>query len=1001
MDDRPLAGGKSVKRFLFLVGAASFAVTAHAQEVVLPVPPPPPGVTVSVHEPPPPEVTVAVPVPPPPATIAVVPPGPPTVRGSASVEGSLELGDVHLRAAFELLFGFTRMDPAVDGSSFGLGLSLEWAPLEWLALGVRGGWSTTPDVGLDLDRDGRDDVEERGTPNLVTFTAGPRLRIPTAPRGQDGFSIELGGGYGLVVDGLRPSGALLELALSRWGDAGGAGGGPVLRLQQGLGDAGSLTTVLVGVQGGIDTDGRSVGGQSEFRYVLGWDASLGGGFLEQGLVATGFAAQLGMAFGVPLGDVVEPRLRLDFGHRVAGEERDGLETYGLSGGVRLLLDPWVPLYVEAAGGWAFRFGTRAADVPGGAFLDVGAGARFIDCEGSRVAVVLGARARIGLFADDALTALYGVLGIEYDALPPTDRPRCRGRVLTLRGATRPDAAEPQAEPSPPVDASPPVEATYSTPVEPAEVEPSLPIAPNEPEPIDREGCPPPLFGAPPAVEGPASTASSTASAPSRVPLRFALQPLFGLMDADLSAEGPIAGFAGSFGVGFDANWGFDLRLGALGGPDALEQDPVRLDHVDAIGTPGPLLLSVGAGPRLVVWSDEDSRIGWGFELTGSYAYLEGSRPGSTDPGARWGRHGGLLEFGLGPQRGHRGGGGFAFDVQLELRLQQGLGDLIEYRALLLGLRFAFEADTPPPAGAPDRDADFQYTFGGQLSYGIAPGADRARNVPWLMGVGRATMHFGLPIGRWLEVRAVGGLGPRSVADNEVLWILDVVGAARMRWDEVFPLYVQAGAGYAFQYGASASQAPAGAVLDVGIGARFTDCTGRSDGALEIGLALRLGLEQDRTNDALLLTFGYEYAGGRPMFGQDERWHCRARASSARPAPRRTPPSDVEVDASVSPAPPPAPPTPASPPAPRTFEVVLGFAVPGLAVHVDPALLPLAEMLGAGRVEIEIVGPASALLEVEGELRAVIGARGARLDAVTHVVVGDPTVRARITVYPPR
>ncbi len=316
------------------------------------------------------------------------------------------------------------MDPAVDGGSFGLGLHAEVAPLRWLALGVRGGWSTRQDPGIDLDLDGRDDVEDGSPINLLTITAGPRFRLSTGESSHDAFVIELGAGYASVLDGLRPSGAMLELALSRWGDAGGVGGGPVVRLQQGLGDAGSLTTVLVGVQGGINGTSSEPTGRSSFRYTFGGDVAMGGGFLEQGLVSHGFAIQLGMSMGLPLADVIEPRVRFDFGHRMAGEERDGLETYAASGGLRLLLDPWIPLYVEAGAGWAFRFGTRAAEIPGGAFLDVGAGARFQDCEGSQIAVTLGVRGRIGLEAADALTAIYGTIGVEYDALPPAMRPRC-------------------------------------------------------------------------------------------------------------------------------------------------------------------------------------------------------------------------------------------------------------------------------------------------------------------------------------------------------------------------------------------------------------------------------------------------------------------------------------------------------------------------------------------------------------------------------------------------
>lgn len=951
------------------------------------------------------EVHVPVPVPPPPPELVVeLDPGPAPVRGEVGVEvvappvppppPSLSLPpiDVPVRLSADVSLGFTNMSPAVDGSTFALGLSLEVAPLPWLAFGVRGGWSIRPDHALDLDRDGRADVNE-GPVNLLTLTGGPRFRIPTAPRGYDALVLELGGGYAHVVDGRRPAGAVLELALGRWGDGGPPmGGGPVLRVQQGLGDAGSLTTVLVGVMGGLDLAGPAGAseGRSELRYTLGWDLGLGGGFLEQGLVSHGFATQLGMTLGLPLADVIEPRVRLDFGHRVAGQERDGLETYGVSGGLRLLLDPWAPLYLEAGGGWAFRFGTRGPEIAGGAFLDVGAGARFIDCADSRVAVLVGLRGRIGLADSDALTALYGVLGIEYDAGPPSDRPRCR---------------PPAPEPPPPVRVEPP------------------PRPPTRPEPPPRPPTrPEPQRAAGPAAQpaGPSEPPRAEARAPSGptyVPLRFGFEGLLGLADSDVSMEGPLAGAAATLGVGLERHFGLDLRLSALGGPAARQQDPRLRDHVDVLGLPDPLLLTAGGGVRALAWSDEDDRLGWLFELTGSYAYLEGAPEGwdpSAGPAPRLGRHGGLLELAIGPQLGWRSGGGFATDLGLSLRLQQGLGDLAEYRAILLGARLGFAADTPAPEGAPDRPAGFQYTFGVQGALGLTPGADATRGIePWT-SVGRLAVHFGLPIGRWFEVRARGGLGPRGVAEDRSMWVVDATGGARLRFDEVFPLYVEAAAGYAFHYGPTATQAPAGALMEVGVGARFSDCTGRSDGAIEVGLAARFGLEGERASDALMLVLGYEYGGGAPMFGPNERWHCRAvlPQGDAPARPRgpevagtmgperrtlRSPPEERDREArpvEVEVRPPPRP-------APRTFEVVIGLAFgPGVEVRLAPEALPLGALAGAGFVEVELVGPAHALGRAEAELRAAFGVRGARLDSIVRVSAGDPTIRARITVFPP-
>jgi hypothetical protein len=141
-------------------------------------------------------------------------------------------------------------------------------------------------------------------------------------------------------------------------------------------------------------------------------------------VHEGFVADLGLRMGVVLGEVFEPTLRVDFLHRGAGVDREGLDTYGAAGGFRVLFDPWAPFYLEALVGWAVRNGTPAPFVPGGLFLDAGAGLRWLDCGDSIVAVTFGVRARVGLLDADALTSITGVLGVELDGGPRPDRPRC-------------------------------------------------------------------------------------------------------------------------------------------------------------------------------------------------------------------------------------------------------------------------------------------------------------------------------------------------------------------------------------------------------------------------------------------------------------------------------------------------------------------------------------------------------------------------------------------------
>jgi hypothetical protein len=74
----------------------------------------------------------------------------------------------------------------------------------------------------------------------------------------------------------------------------------------------------------------------------------------------------------------------------------------------------------------------------------------------------------------------------------------------------------------------------------------------------------------------------------------------------------------------------------------------------------------------------------------------------------------------------------------------------------------------------------------------------------------------------------------------------------------------------------------------------SDCSGTSDGALELGVHLRMGVEGTRTDDMLYVSLGYEYAGGAPMFGPSERAHCNWSAPAGRVEERDAPPPNMPV-----------------------------------------------------------------------------------------------------------
>lgn len=94
--------------------------------------------------------------------------------------------------------------------------------------------------------------------------------------------------------------------------------------------------------------------------------------------------------------------------------------------------------------------------------------------------------------------------------------------------------------------------------------------------------------------------------------------------------------------------------------------------------------------------------------------------------------------------------------------------------------------------------------------------------------------------------------------------------------------------------------------------------------------------------------------------------------------------------------------------PVVIEVQLGAALLGgaLSVRVDPRLLPIDRLRGAGFVEVQLTGPSAVLQRYQAELGATIGRAGARVDAWAVVPTGDTirssaqAVRAKLTIWPP-
>ncbi len=900
-----------------------------------PFPPPPPGVVVEATLPAPPSVEVEVvgATPPPPTTVTVVEGGPSQAATQSRMQFESHLV-LPLRLLAELDLGWSMMDPATDGhtGAFGLGFDLDLT--EWFALGVHGHASFRNQLTPDLDRDGRADAPSIQITTL-SATLGPRFRLLTAEDARDQLGLELGLGVLWIPEMTRPWGAMVDVALFggidlRSTDPTSNGGFllyPMVRYQQGLADAGSYRALLVGLGAGVDIDAaprRREGPRTGPHFTLGFDGALGGGFLRQGTIREGFTADLGMRMGLVLEEVFEPMVRLDFMHRMAGDKLDGLDVYGLAGGFRVLFDPWAPLYLEALGGWAVRNGTPAALVPGGAFVDAGAGLRWIDCGDSNLAIVAGVRARIGVLEDDALSSIFGVFGLEMDGGPRPDRPRCQ--------------------------AAPAAQLAFEAPPPPTEYVPIAPPPTPEVTTTIEAPAPTPVPARAPArarVETPAAPEAPRApSGPSHVPLSIEGSYLLGFGESDRDMNGMLQGGSLALGVAPIDELVLLLRFTGLGGEDGAI-DVAPRDFMDDDPTRGPLALLLGGDVRLRVFTDRAERSGWTFELGGGWLTLDGVPRAGRPLG--W-LNGGYVEAAIGHQRGVRFEDGGAIQFGMALRFQQGLGDTLDYRALLLTGSMMIEGDTPraEPAG---RHADFDYTLGLHLDGGIS---FYRYTEAGLRGTGGVGVHFGLPIGRWFEPRVETDLRFISTnAEKATAPLLAFLGVLRLRLDEVFPLYIDAGAGYALHYDVAQAYSPGTAFVDFGVGARMTDCSGSLDGALELGVRMRIGVEGPRTDDALLLTLGIEYDGGTPMFQPNERAHCRAStppegAETVRERQMSRPPGtsvDVEIPAPPSGSviidvTPPAPPSGSviidvTPPAPPSGSVVIQPPPPPPGAVVAP------------------------------------------------------------------
>ncbi len=489
----------------------------------------------------------------------------------------------------------------------------------------------------------------------------------------------------------------------------------------------------------------------------------------------------------------------------------------------------------------------------------------------------------------------------------------------------------------------------------------------------------------------------------------------GAIDSDVPVLGNL--FTGAVGIdwGFGRNFSVGFRYQAIVAADeGFDGDG---DGIDDVNDDQLAFHLFAVGPRLRLFTDETARQAWIFEADAGFAVNSGLGPSMPMFRAAIGR-----EFGIFPMRG------FAYTFGAKLEYMQGLDfDDRDTRALALTFHQRFEWNPPEPLdiGEEPTPAGFDYTVGGRMGIGFLVGGETVHQ-----GITFAALTFGVPLAPAIEPRVqvdASYLGSFSKEDG--IFTFGALGGLRVRG----PLfYIDALAGYQMAIGTEPRAIDSGPVFDVGIGFQYALC----QGAVDFGLHYRHGLDDGNEDlHSMVIVIGGQYGssegslggnpfgescGGTPYYTvgtvpQPYTWSPSSRTSApvtTTNTATTTIDTDANVDANVD--------ANAAVAAnvqtqvqvdvqaqvgvqPIRIEVPLGIALLGglVQLRIDVGALPLAQLRAAASVQIAIEGPASALAQAEAQMRASLGADGARVSSWSRVETRSNEIRAVFTITPAR
>ena len=331
------------------------------------------------------------------------------------------------RIGIDASLGAWDRDVGVDHAAAGFGIPIDLRIVGPLWLGARAQYTVGGDGGRDADGDGFDD-DNTQNPKVFVFAGGPRLVLDTEPARREAWRFGLSAGVLVPLNG-GESGPVIEAAVERqWGSlrVDHEEGPPThgtgtdfslgVRAQQGLADASDYRSLMLTATYATEMFVELPSGEApprsrpDVEHTSSMDLLVGTGF-----GAGGLAQGVGLAFGLPLTRVLEPRLRTDAVFFTGTDAHEGAFVYSALVGLRL--SRWYLPWIELLAGYGHAFGTQPTAVASGLLAEVAMGGQFPNALGCGYGITIGQRVRFGFEEGDRrLVALLFAIGVSYDSL---------------------------------------------------------------------------------------------------------------------------------------------------------------------------------------------------------------------------------------------------------------------------------------------------------------------------------------------------------------------------------------------------------------------------------------------------------------------------------------------------------------------------------------------------------------------------------------------------------